>query len=90
MLEAKINSGDFAGAIVAGKKAVAANPKSKTAWNNLGRAYLGAMHPAEAEAALRKQIEVNPYDAYAYNNLGLALSRLGRFDEAAKAFCQAD
>lgn len=68
------------------KKVVEAEPKHKTAWNNLGRAYLNTAQFDKAEAALKKQIEINPYDEYAYNNLGLTYQRTQRFEEAEAAF----
>jgi tetratricopeptide (TPR) repeat protein len=61
-------------------------PKHKSAWNNLGRAYLGLGKSSEAVAAFRKQIEVNPFDQYAYNNLGLAYLLQRNYDAAAEAF----
>jgi len=52
-------------------KAVAKDPKSKYAWNNLGRAYSAIGNYYQTEKAYRKQVAINPYDQYAYNNLGL-------------------
>ena len=54
------------------KRAVAADPKHKSAWNNLGRAYLAMRQHEDAIAAFQKQIEINAYDEFAYNNLGRA------------------
>ena len=50
------------------------DPKYKTAWDNLGRAYMALGKADEAVSAFQKQIEINPYDEFAYNNLGLAYS----------------
>ena len=50
-------------------------PKYKTAWNNLGRAYMALGQEEKAVAAFQKQIEINPYDEYAYSSLGLAYQR---------------
>lgn len=68
------------------KKVVEDDPKHKTAWNNLGRAYMNLVQYDKAIEALKKQVEVNPYDEYAYNNLGLVYQRMQRFDEAEAAF----
>ncbi|MDE3179374.1 MAG: DUF3857 domain-containing protein [Acidobacteriota bacterium] len=51
-------------------KAVAKDPKSQTAWNNLGRAYAAIGNFYQARKALEKQIAINSYDPYAYDNLG--------------------
>ena len=79
-------AGNYKLAIELWKKVVEADPKHKTAWNNLGRAYLNTAQFDKAEEALKKQTEVNPYDEYAYNNLGLTYQRTQRFDEAEKAY----
>jgi len=68
------------------QRVVQQDPKHKSAWNNLGRAYLGLNQNEQAIAALKKQIEINPYDQYAYNNLGRAYEAELRYDDAAKQF----
>jgi tetratricopeptide (TPR) repeat protein len=62
------------------------NPKSPTAWNNLGRAYSALHEYNEAEQAYKRQIEINPQDLYAYNNLGILYRVLKREDEAIELF----
>ncbi len=68
------------------QKAVKMDPKHKTAWNNLARAYLALGDTDKAIDAIQTQITINPYDQYAYNNLGLAYERQAKYDEAAKQF----
>ncbi len=68
------------------QRVVQQEPKHKTAWNNLGRAYLGLNQNDQAIAALQKQIEINPYDQYAYNNLGLAYEAELKYDDAIRQF----
>jgi tetratricopeptide (TPR) repeat protein/transglutaminase-like putative cysteine protease len=68
------------------QRVVKLEPQHKSAWNNLGRAYLGLNQYDQAIAALKKQIEINPYDQYAYNNLGLAYESELRYDDAIKQF----
>jgi tetratricopeptide (TPR) repeat protein/transglutaminase-like putative cysteine protease len=77
---------DYKAAKQAYLEATKLNPGSKSAWNDLGRAYQALREYSEAEKAYRKQIEANPRDQYAYNNLGVALRLLKRQDEAIEAF----
>src|SRR5271166_2358895 len=68
------------------QRVVQQDPKHKTAWNSLGRAYLGLNENDQAIAALKKQIEINPYDQFAYNNLGLAYEAELKYDDAIAQF----
>jgi len=68
------------------QRVVQQEPKHKSAWNSLGRAYLGLNQNDQAIAAFKKQIEINPYDEYAYNNLGLAYQAELKYDDAIKQF----
>ncbi len=68
------------------ERLVELEPKHQTAWNNLGRSYLGLHELEKAEKAFRKEIQINPYDEYAYNNLGFTLQREERFDDALAAY----
>jgi tetratricopeptide (TPR) repeat protein/transglutaminase-like putative cysteine protease len=81
-----LTSRDFPKAVSLLKRAVELSPADRTAWNNLGRAYMGIHDIPSAIAAYRKQIEINPFDAYAHNNLGLAYVATGKFVEAEAAF----
>ncbi len=67
-------------------KAVALDAKNKSAWNNLGRAYMGLGQDEKAIDAFEKQIALNPYDQYAYNNLGLAYEHSGHYEQAIQQF----
>jgi tetratricopeptide (TPR) repeat protein len=71
------------------KKVVAADPKHKTAWMDLGRAYMLERQTDDAIAAFKKQAELNPYDEYAYSALGWAYTTGRRYDDAAAAFNKA-
>jgi tetratricopeptide (TPR) repeat protein/transglutaminase-like putative cysteine protease len=64
------------------KRATTVDPKHKTAWVNLGRAYNIQREFTSAIEALERQIALNPYDEFAYSNLGFALRGLKRNDEA--------
>src|SRR5271166_2580551 len=68
------------------QRVVQEEPKHKSAWNSLGRAYLGLNQNEQAIAAFKKQIEMNPYDEFAYNNLGLAYEAELKYDDAIKQF----
>ena len=68
------------------QRAVQQEPKHKSAWNNLGRAYLGLNQNDQAIAAFKKQIEINPYDQYAYNNLGVAYAAELKYSDAITQF----
>ncbi len=68
------------------QQVVKLEPKHKTAWNNLGRAYLDVGQTDKAIQAIQTEIAINPYSQYAYNNLGLAYEKQSRYDEAAKQF----
>ncbi len=79
-------NGDYKLAIELLKKAVQDSPTSKTAWNDLGLAYLDSRQDDLAVSAFKKQIDVNPYDQYAFNNIGRIYLRQRNYDEAVKWF----
>jgi tetratricopeptide (TPR) repeat protein/transglutaminase-like putative cysteine protease len=81
-----MQSGNYPLAVEMLKRAVELDPKNKSAWNNLGNAYLAQRKSDEAIAALKQQIGINPYDQYAYNNLGRAYMMQQKYPEAAQAF----
>jgi tetratricopeptide (TPR) repeat protein len=86
-----LQSKDYRGAIDLLKRAVdgdatLANPGMKDGWYDLGRAYAGANHHAEAIAAFRKQIELDPNDPNANGELALELEESGKPDEAIAAY----
>jgi tetratricopeptide (TPR) repeat protein len=69
-------------------KAVAKDPKSQVAWNDLGRAYASMRNFYDAKRAYRKQLDVNPYDEYAHTNLGLLDMARYHYDAAIAEFKQ--
>ena len=71
------------------KRVLDADPKSKTAWVSLGRAYMGLRDTGHAIDAFRKQAEMNPYDEYAFNSLGWAYTTDRKYDEAVAAYQKA-
>ncbi len=68
------------------KRVTELEPKHKSAWNDLGSAYLATRQTDNAIAALNKAIESNPYHEYAYNNLGRAYWEKRDYAKAADAF----
>jgi tetratricopeptide (TPR) repeat protein len=83
---AAMNNGNLPVALALLKRATEVDPKSKSAWNNLGQVYFAMRDDNQAIAAFQKQIEVNPYDDYAYNNLGRVYWNERKYDDAVKAF----
>lgn len=81
-----LQAGNYSEAVTLLKRVVELEPKDKTAWNNLGRAYMALRQHDDAIGALQKQIAINPYDQYAYNNLGRTYVSKRDFDKAEAAF----
>ncbi len=77
---------NFRGAIELLKRVVEVEPKHKSAWGDLGNAYLDLLRIPEAIAAYQKQIEINPFDEFAYNNIGRAWWEKREYAKAAEAF----
>jgi tetratricopeptide (TPR) repeat protein len=73
---------DYPAAKRAYLEATKLEPKSRLAWNNLGRVYAALHEYSNAEEAYKRQIEINPNDPYAYNNLGIVYRALKREDDA--------
>jgi Flp pilus assembly protein TadD len=59
---------------------------SKDSWYDLGLAYAGANHHAEAIAAFRKQLELDPNHKHANGDLAMELQQTGKTDEAIAAY----
>jgi tetratricopeptide (TPR) repeat protein len=74
--------GDFEEAKKKYLEATRLDPKSQTAWGNLGRAYNALRDYPKAEESYKRQIEINPDDKYSYNNLALVYRATAREDEA--------
>jgi tetratricopeptide (TPR) repeat protein/transglutaminase-like putative cysteine protease len=68
------------------KRVTELEPKHKSAWNDLGSAYLATRQIDNAITALNRAIESNPYHEYAYNNLGRAYWEKRDYAKAAEAF----
>jgi len=83
---AAMNNGNLPVALVLFKRATEVDPKSKSAWNDLGLIYLATREDAQAITAFEKQLEVNAYDEYAWNNLGRVYWQERKYDDAVKAF----
>ena len=81
--------GDFKTSIELLQKLVAADPKHKTAWMDLGRDYMVLRQTDDAINAFKKQAELNPYDEYAFGALGWAYTTERKYDDAAAAFNKA-
>jgi len=86
-----LQSKDYRTAIDLLKRAVdadstLANPSIKDGWYDLGLAYAGANHHAEAIAAFRKQIELDPDHKHANADLAMELQQTGKNDEAIAAY----
>jgi tetratricopeptide (TPR) repeat protein/transglutaminase-like putative cysteine protease len=62
------------------------NPSLKDGWYDLGLAYAGANHHAEAIAAFRKQVELDPNHKHANGDLAMELQQTGKTDEAIAAY----
>ena len=83
---ASIRSRDYNAARNALEEATRLDPKSTTAWNDLGVAYAGLRQYDKAEQAYLRQIEINPKDPNSYSNLGLVRRAQGRLPEAIELF----
>ena len=68
------------------ERAVARDPKHKTAWKLLGAVRLAQQENSTAIEAFRKQIEIDPYDEFAYEGLGLAQAGMEKYTDAIASF----
>jgi len=87
--KAAFQRGNFSTAIELLEKVVAADPKHKTAWMDLGRAYMVERQTDKAVDAFKKQAEINPYDEYAFSAIGWAYTTDRKYEQAAEAFNKA-
>jgi tetratricopeptide (TPR) repeat protein len=81
--------GNYKVAVELLQRVVAADPKHKTAWMDLGRNYMVLRQTDSAINAFKKQAELNPYDEYAFGALGWAYTTARKYDDAATAFSKA-
>lgn len=87
--KAAFERGNYQSAIDLLQKVVAAEPKHKSAWMDLGRADMLLRKTDDAVAAFKKQSELNPYDEYAYSALGWAYTTERNYGDAATSFNKA-
>ncbi|MDZ4688839.1 MAG: tetratricopeptide repeat protein [Planctomycetaceae bacterium] len=71
------------------RNAIAVNPRSHIAWNNLGQGLHRNGDSAGARAALLRAIEIAPRSSVALYNLGVEAERQGNEPEAGRYFEQA-
>ena len=83
---AAYTSGNFQAAIELYQQVVKKEPDHKTAYNDLGMAYIALHQLDKAQQALEKAIQLEPFSGYAYNNLGRAYWEQRRYDLAEKTF----
>jgi len=80
------DSGSFAAAESAFESAIAINPESDSAHNNLGNCLLLQGRFEGAEAEFRKAVELNPASATARNNLAVTLAHTGDVKSSLEQF----
>lgn len=76
--------GDAAAAATVLSHAAEREPRSASVLEALGRAQYDSGQAAEAASTFRRLVEISPDADYARFGLGVALSRVGRFEEAAE------
>ena len=86
---AAFQRGNFDTAVELLQKVVAADPKHKSAWMDLGRSYMVLRQNDKAIEAFKKQSELNPYDEFAFSSIGWAYTVERKYDLAAEAFNKA-
>jgi tetratricopeptide (TPR) repeat protein len=73
---------EYALAVQAFKRAIAADPENEAAFRALARVYEVQQRPAEAAAAYKKVIALNPGDVDVYLFAALALAESRQYTEA--------
>ena len=81
-----LQANNFSAAAALLERVTELDPKHKSAWNDLGSAYLAMRKDDKAIAALNKAVENNPYDENAYNNLGRVYWDKRDYAKAAEEF----
>lgn len=79
-------NGDYRASVDLLERVLKAEPEHKSAYEDLGRAYLELGQIAKAEAALKKAVTLNPFSPDAYSNLGRAYGAQKRYAEAEREF----
>lgn len=82
----RLQVGDYPASIRLFRRALAIDPRSTAAYNNLGGAFQAINRHEDAVAPYRRALAIDPDFADAHNNLGAALKSLGRVEEARQAF----
>ncbi len=83
------NKGEYDRAIQAYQKAVAINPQSDQAYNNMGVAYDDKGEYDRAIQAYQKAVAINPQGDEAYTYMGIAYGQKEDYDRAIQAFQKA-
>ena len=73
--------GDYAGAVVAYRRALSESPKAEL-FHHLGRAFSRLERWEEAKVAYEESLKLNPFVAVTRNNLGLVLKEMGHLFES--------
>ncbi|MGH9521978.1 MAG: DUF3857 domain-containing protein, partial [Terriglobales bacterium] len=81
-----LQANNFSAAVALLERVTELDPKHKSAWNDLGSAYLAMRQDDKAITALNKAVANNPYDENAYNNLGRVYWDKRDYAKAAAAF----
>jgi len=76
---------DFAGAVIAGREAIARDPGNAEAFQVTGIGQLSMNELAGAISSFEKAAELAPHHGWAHNNLGFACLRANQNDMAAAA-----
>ena len=77
---------DYRASIELIERVLKSEPDHKSAYNDLGRAYLELGQLDKAEAALKKAVTLNPFSPSAYTNLGRIYWLQRRYKDAEKEF----
>jgi len=80
------NRGNYAEAVAAAKRALAADPAFAPAYNMIGYTEMAAGNAGAAEQAFREQIRLAPDEANPYDSYGEFLKNQGRLDQAEAQF----
>ena len=86
---AKLNAGDFPGALADLKKAVDLKPDLPDAWAYYGQALLRTGDPAAATEAYRKALAANPYSFAANMQMAILLKEAGDMPGARECLVRA-
>lgn len=86
---ARLNSGNYDGAIKVLSEATQLDTGNWTIYNNLGLAYLHSGNLKGAQLAFERAAQLNDKQVFVFNNLGMVYERLHLYDKAANAFQKA-